>query len=790
MKIRGGDWGDQFRWTFSDPECRRVLEQQQQRMRSLRVAYDNDGLWDWGGPDQCPAMFGQMVDQYVGAGAAFIAWGVGGNQAWNSRPTVMEAAWKAAPGRKAWSIPHWDYMGEFAARDTDPLDILLGKSAASGLPVLANFRLNRYHPGRGIADGWFLDNPQFHLSAESAPWTQMDPPRPHAAINLAHGQVQEHLARQLLDVVENYPVDGLQLEVLRAIPLFELAEPEKAAHMNRFLGLLRQGLDRIGRQRGKRLELALMLPTQQHHSQLRFYWPARFLDQENWGLDPVAWIEDELVDILMPCIYSQDLNAPKPAPLPTWLEQARQSKVQVYGTVMMISTMVEDGVTSCAGTVDILRSISDGCDGVFLFNSQPIHLAAVLDAAPRSPGSGRPAAEALYPIRSAEGRLENPPGALFLKPEEVYEFRALPAERIAVAPPPAGKPYLIRMDNGELLTAYTRNYVADLPRAQKMEFYTEIRWSGDDGATWSEPVRPYPPEVVPSCKEGTLVPLASGTVMCLTHGRKGEDHYLTPMITLSEDFGRTWCRPWKLDVSAMFPTGHALSNRSHIPRADGSVILFFTDFSVQPIETWACISRDQGRTHDECWLVGPHIGDQSFVQLPSGRQLAAVRIYGEDVADKSTLAYGYDPDRATGLARGEAHDYIAITESDDDGRTWSAYRPLTRYGEGPSQLLVLDNGWVLLTHGVRSYPMGAQAIISRDEGATWDLEHRYMLASHGAPYCGSLPDWGHPYPNGHPYSVQRSDGRILTLYYRTLNPAVYDSTVIEGVVWDLPADAS
>ena len=107
----------------------------------------------------------------------------------------------------------------------------------------------------------------------------------------------------------------------------------------------------------------------------------------------------------------------------------------------------------------------------------------------------------------------------------------------------------------------------------------------------------------------------------------------------------------------------------------------------------------------------------------------------------------------------------------------------------PSQLLVLDNGWVLLTHGVRHYPMGAQAMISRDQGATRDEDHRYMLAFHGAPYCGSLPDWGHPYPNGHPYSAQRSDGRILTLYYRTMDPGRYDSTVIEGVVWDLPGIA-
>jgi hypothetical protein len=66
------------------------------------------------------------------------------------------------------------------------------------------------------------------------------------------------------------------------------------------------------------------------------------------------------------------------------------------------------------------------------------------------------------------------------------------------------------------------------------------------------------------------------------------------------------------------------------------------------------------------------------------------------------------------------------------------------------------------------------------------METRFMLAWHGVPHCGSLPDWGHAYPNGHPYSAQRQDGRIVTLYYRTADPRRHDSTVVEGAVWELP----
>lgn len=365
-----------------------MLNERRQTMRSLRVAYDNDGLWDWGKPDDIPSNFARMVDQYVAVGAPFLAWGVGSHLAWNFRPTVMEAAWEepSLPGMDGWHLAQWDTMKELAARGTDPLSMLLEQTQRSGLPIMANFRFNRYHPELGMADRWFVEHPQFHLSPESCPWMQTatNPRTSQALINLEHAEVREHLVRGLVDVAEHYPVDGLQLELMRAIPFFELDEPAKVEHMNAFLRLLQAELDRIGQDRDKRVKLALWLPTEGHHRYLRGTWPEPFLDEANWGLDPATWIEVELVDILIPSLYSQDLAMTGLVPLPWWVARARERSTEVYGCVMNISTKVKDGVTSCAKTAEILRSVSDQCDGVFLFNSQPLHLAAVLDVAQRT----------------------------------------------------------------------------------------------------------------------------------------------------------------------------------------------------------------------------------------------------------------------------------------------------------------------------------------------------------------------------------------------------------------------
>lgn len=377
----------------------------------------------------------------------------------------------------------------------------------------------------------------------------------------------------------------------------------------------------------------------------------------------------------------------------------------------------------------------------------------------------------------------DPPGIVFLDPAQIYEFRSRPARRVFVSSP-AGKPYVLRLANGEMLTAYTQGYHADLGRMPSDGYHTEVRWSADGGETWSEPVVPFAPERWPNTKEGTLVELADGSVLLFVHS--GYRHIHTPTVSVSRDRGRTWDEPYEFDVSAMFPRGLAYCNRSQVPHPDGSVTLFFSNFYEEPYKTWGCVSRDGGRTHDEYWFVGEHIGDQSFLGLGGTSILAAMRIFGELLPDKSFLPYGYFPMWSKGGGGGEAHDYIAVTRSEDGGRTWGPYQPVTFYGEVPSHLLRLADGRILLTHGVRHYPMGAQAMLSADEGRTWDTEHRLNLMWYGQPYCAGLPDWGHFYPNGHPYSAQREDGKILTLYYRIADPRRYDSTVVEGVIWEVP----
>jgi hypothetical protein len=85
-----------------------------------------------------------------------------------------------------------------------------------------------------------------------------------------------------------------------------------------------------------------------------------------------------------------------------------------------------------------------------------------------------------------------------------------------------------------------------------------------------------------------------------------------------------------------------------------------------------------------------------------------------------------------------------------------------------AHLILLPNRDILLTHIERqdiddgrlaSYRRGCGAVISHDNGLTWDMAHRYILD--GFDFSDNTPM---ALACGHQYSTLLSDGRTLTCY--------------------------
>jgi hypothetical protein len=113
--------------------------------------------------------------------------------------------------------------------------------------------------------------------------------------------------------------------------------------------------------------------------------------------------------------------------------------------------------------------------------------------------------------------------------------------------------------------------------------------------------------------------------------------------------------------------------------------------------------------------------------------------------------------------------WIDLYRSDDNGQTWKYVSRPAPQTENPPSLVHLQDGQLALTYGRRIAPFGIRARVSSDEGKTWSNE--IILRNDGG--CWDL---------GYTRSVQRGDGKIVTVYY--FNDAPDHERQIAATIWE------
>jgi len=365
------------------------------------------------------------------------------------------------------------------------------------------------------------------------------------------------------------------------------------------------------------------------------------------------------------------------------------------------------------------------------------------------------------------------------EPNEIYTYQGHKAERVTVAGPYAYKPSAILLGNGEILVSYCSTSASV---SGKTRGAVQVVRSADGGRSWSEPVSAVDGSYWPM--DNCLIPFPDGTIllsfMQIVEGEP-ERPWQGPWLCKSTDAGKTWSQPWRVDVSAFCPSGpYATGDRSHVVLPDGR-FLYFVGVCETPARpfNYVMVSYDQGKSFTEHHQVSQFSGDSSFTLCRDGTIAGALRINADDFPVR-----GSHPE----LAReGECVHFMGFTRSTDEGKSWSEPFPITGFNEIPGHLVQLRNGRLLLTYGVRHFPVGVQAVVTDPEGRSWDLDNRIMLAWHGTTsFADGRP--GGKNTIGHPYTVELPDGGLLTVYYYCPDPLNFQFE-IEGVLWRLPEEA-
>ena len=282
--------------------------------------------------------------------------------------------------------------------------------------------------------------------------------------------------------------------------------------------------------------------------------------------------------------------------------------------------------------------------------------------------------------------------------------------------------------------------------------------SRDGGRTWEDVERlpaglvgPRPSEIA-KAKDGSLIRIGQNWRRYFPPERRGEFEgkyrISTPgtykpgwfainsggYVQRSDDDGKTW---QKAPIPGLDTYVSCSSPWSTLPLSDGRLLRAFMVLSgpKDSGDVFAALTGD-GRTAETARVMGYPDEKLRFTEETLVHETSRGAIW-----------------MLTRVGGGDDHLWQAVSQ--DRGRTWRARKTGVK-GHPPSGLVTLRDGRLVLTYGYRHAPYGIRAVISNDEGLTWDTDHVIVLRNDGAGV-----------DLGYPRSMLLDDGALLTVYYFT-----------------------
>ena len=188
------------------------------------------------------------------------------------------AAWPESEKRR-----HANLEALFAA-GVDPYALMLAETRARGREAWISFRMNDDHGDDFLRTRFRREHPEWVIGGDR--YGGRD------ALDFGRDEVVEHVFRLLEEAATRYDADGLELDFNRFPRFFkdDCPEEERVPRMTALLWRVRGLLDRLGLERGRRIALAVRVPSNYGRS------PPTPASARARGCDVPGWAAAGLVD--------------------------------------------------------------------------------------------------------------------------------------------------------------------------------------------------------------------------------------------------------------------------------------------------------------------------------------------------------------------------------------------------------------------------------------------------------------------------------------------------------------
>jgi hypothetical protein len=223
----------------------------------------------------------------------------------------------------------------------------------------------------------------------------------------------------------------------------------------------------------------------------------------------------------------------------------------------------------------------------------------------------------------------------------------------------------------------------------------------------------------------------------------------------SQDRGHTWKGPYWLPL---FDRPGILARTDYQVNGKHELTAYLTSSKADGNEGWPFVARttDGGLTWKMQSWIGTEPEKGGYAIMPS-----AVRL-----SEQELLVWI----RCRSKTETERKFWIEPYRSIDNGITWALEKQHSIDNAGnPAHMIKLNDGRLVVTYGYRRQPYGIRAKQSSDGGKTWSAE--IILRADG-----------HNWDLGYPRTVQRADGKLVTVYY--FNDAGQKERYIAATIWE------